>query len=119
MRFRFEDLEIWQRGAAVTGKLFKIAEALDTRKHYRFGEQLRAATLSITNNVAEGSGSDSKADFANFINTARRSVFEVANILIILTNEGYLKPLETEPLLNELAEQSRMLNAFKATVRRK
>lgn len=41
----------------------------------------RAATLSITNNIAEGSGSVSDIDFANFLNTARRSTFEVANVI--------------------------------------
>lgn len=77
-QFRFEDFEVWRRAAAVTGKLFNIADELDAARKYRFAEQLRATTLSITNNIAEGSGSGSNADFANFLNTARRSVFEVA-----------------------------------------
>jgi len=63
-QFRFQDLEIWQRGAAISGKLFKLADKLDERRYYRFAEQLRAATLSITNNIAEGSGSVSDTDFA-------------------------------------------------------
>ena len=50
--FRFENMEIWQRAADVSGPLFKLAEKLDERRCHRFGEQLRAATLSITNNVA-------------------------------------------------------------------
>jgi len=49
-RFRFESLEIWQRAAASTTSLFALAEKLDAKKFYRFAEQLRAATLSITNN---------------------------------------------------------------------
>ena len=60
MSFRFEDMQVWQRSAAITSQLFKVADTLDQRKYYRFAEQLRAATLSISNNIAEGSGSDSK-----------------------------------------------------------
>ena len=53
-------------------------------KHcYRFSEQLRAAAMSITNNIAEGSASTSDKDFAQFLNIARRSVFECVNILIL------------------------------------
>jgi len=59
-QFRFQDLEIWQRGAALSRPLFALADQLDERKRYRFAEQLRAATLSITNNIAEGSGSTSE-----------------------------------------------------------
>jgi four helix bundle protein len=115
--FRFEGMQIWQRAADISGRLFRLAEALDERRYYRFAEQLRAATLSITNNIAEGSGSASDVDFANFLNTARRSVFEVANMLILFTREGYLENNETAPLLADLAEQSRMLHAFRQTLK--
>ena len=115
--FRFESLQVWQRAADASSPLFKLAEKLDERRYYRFAEQLRAAVLSITNNIAEGSGSASDADFANFINTARRSVFEVANMLMLLTREGYLQKTETAPLLAQLAEQSKMLRAFRLSLK--
>ena len=66
--FRFQNLNIWQRAAAVSDPLFAIAEELDGRKQFRWAEQLRAAVLSITNNIAEGSGSYSKSEFAQFLN---------------------------------------------------
>jgi four helix bundle protein len=116
-QFRFENMEIWQRAAAITGRLFQLAEQMDKRKYFRFAEQLRAAALSITNNIAEGSGSVSEVDFANFLNIARRSVFEVANMLMIFTREKYLLATESGPLLFELAEQSRMILAFRRTLK--
>jgi four helix bundle protein len=79
--FRFQELQIWQCAAAFSPALFKLADHLERRRLFRFAEQLRGAVLSITNNIAEGSGSISRVDFANFLNTARRSTFEVANIL--------------------------------------
>ena len=51
-QFRFQDLEIWQRGATVSSRLFRLADALEQRRLFRFAEQLRGATLSITNNIA-------------------------------------------------------------------
>lgn len=116
-QFRFQELEIWKRGAAVSGKLFQLADELEKRRLFRFAEQLRAATLSITNNIAEGSGSLSDADFANFLNMSRRSVFEVANILMILAQDEYLPTEKIQPLLSELEEQSRMLLAFRRSLK--
>ncbi len=117
-QFRFEGLEVWRRAAGVSHELFRLANSLEQKRLYRFAEQLRAATLSITNNIAEGSGSGSKADFANFLNMARRSVFEVANILTLLAKEGLLSQTEITPILSELEEQSRMLLAFIRTLKR-
>jgi four helix bundle protein len=94
-----------------------MTRKLDERRLYRFAEQLRAATLSITNNIAEGSGSISKADFANFLNISRRSVFEVANILMVLSMNQFLSSAETEPLLSELEQESRMILAFMRTLK--
>lgn len=116
-QFRFEDLEIWQRAAAFSPGLFGLADQLDKKRLFRFGEQLRAAVLSITNNIAEGSGSISKVDFANFLNTARRSVYEVANILLLLGRNGYLKEFDTTEVISELQQESRMLLAFMKTLK--
>jgi four helix bundle protein len=116
-QFRFHNMEIWRRGADLSLRLFSLAEQLDERKFFRFAEQLRSATLSITNNIAEGSGSTSNTDFANFLNTARRSVFEVANMLLLLSRQNYLRSAEVDSLLNDLAEESRMIHAFRRTLK--
>ena len=112
MAFRFESLEVWQRAAALSPDLFAIAGVLEQRKHFRWAEQLRAAALSITNNIAEGSGSFSKPEFAQFLNITRRSVFETANILMLMSREQALQG-SPESILQELDEISRMITAFR------
>jgi hypothetical protein len=44
--WRFEDLEIWRAACDLAVKFHRIAEHLDTRRLYRYAEQLRAAGLS-------------------------------------------------------------------------
>lgn len=110
--FRLQDLEIWKRGALINGPLFALADELDQKRFYRFAEQLRSATLSLTNNIAGESGRTSKTDFANFLNSARRSVFEVAKILILLSQHNKRPAVKISPLLNDLEEESRLIPAF-------
>lgn len=117
-QFRFQDLDVWKNAAALSPELFRLADQLESRRLFRFAEQLRAATLSITNNIAEGSGSVSKADFANFLNTARRSTFEVANILFLLGENAYLKGADLQRIIASLEQESRMLLGFMRTLRR-
>ena len=57
--FRFEELKIWQFSIEISDLLFDIADNLGKQNMYRFAEQLRGAGMSISNNIAEGSGSDS------------------------------------------------------------
>lgn len=117
MQFRFQNMEIWQRGAAISAPLFRLADTLEQKHLYRFAEQLRAAVLSITNNIAEGSGSTSDAEFAHYLNIARRSVFEVANMLMLFLQQGVCGQTEVSTHLVELDEQSRMLLAFRRTLK--
>jgi four helix bundle protein len=115
--FRFEDLEVWQRAADLAIRLGAVADGLDERRKYRFAEQLRSAALSISNNIAEGSGSHSTNEFRQFLNIARRSVFECANMLLIFQRQDLMPHDNTRPLLAELNEVSRMITGLIRSLR--
>ena len=55
--FRFEQLDIWKESIEISEVLFDYADNADKKKLFKFAEQLRAAVMSISNNIAEGSGS--------------------------------------------------------------
>ncbi len=65
-----------------------------------------------TSQAKEGSGSVSDVEFRNFLNISRRSVFEVANMLILLTRNAAFQACDTAGLISQLQEQSRMTLAF-------
>lgn len=116
-QFRFQSLEIWNDAIELADKLFDIADKLDEKRLYKFAEQLRGAGMSVSNNIAEGSGSISKKDFANFLNIARRSVFENANILIILERRKLIVTDELDLLLDTLNHLSCKITNFQRTLR--
>ncbi len=111
--FRFEELQIWQRAADLAVMLDELSEDLDVQRKYRFAEQLRAAALSISNNIAEGSGSNSTADFRKFLYIARKSLFECASMLLVFQRRNLIKS-DTTSILNDLDTLSRMIVSFSA-----
>jgi len=115
-KFRFQDLEIWQLAVEIADRLFDIADDLEQRKLFRFADQLRGAGMSSPNNIAEGSGSSSKKDFANFLNIAKRSTFENANMVIMLRRRGLIDSEIESVLLEELDKLSRKISSFKKTL---
>jgi len=112
VNFRFENLVIWQRSVDISRKLFKIANSLEAKKLYRFADQLRGAGLSMPNNIAEGSGSTSKKEFVQFLNIARRSTFENANMIIIFSKEKLISEDVKDEIIQDLDELCRMITAF-------
>ncbi len=119
VKFRFEDLEIWRLAIEVADKLLNIADKLEKEKLFRFAEQLRGAAMSMSNNIAEGSGSDSNREFAQFLNIARRSTFENANILMILYKRKLILEDELDLRLKDLDHLCRKITNFKRTLRSK
>ena len=105
--FRFEDLEIWQLACEMAVECHKIADRLEQAKLYRYAEQLRAAGLSVSNNIAEGSGSLHSSEFRQFLNIARRSDFECASMLHVFRKLSILTVDETSQLLDRCDEISR------------
>ena len=117
-KFRFQDLEIWQMAIEVADELFDIADHLDKKRLYWFAEQLRGAGMSMSNNIAEGSGSSSNREFSQFLNIARRSTFENANILILLQRRKLIKKDTLENLLDKLDHLCRMITNFQKTLKK-
>ena len=114
--FRFEKLEIWKEAIILSDDLFDIAEKADAKRFYKFAEQLRAATLSISNNIAEGSGSFSDKEFSNFLNISRRSVFECANIIYIFKRRKIIEETERVTIYQKLITISKMITNFRKSL---
>ncbi|MEO8230823.1 MAG: four helix bundle protein [Ignavibacteriota bacterium] len=112
-KFRFQDLEIWQLAIEIGDSLFDIADQLEQKKLFRFADQLRGAGMSMSNNIAEGSGSFSNPEFKHYLNIARRSVFENVNILIILNRRKLLSDVELNNLFEQLDLLSRKITSFR------
>jgi four helix bundle protein len=111
-KFRFQDFEIWKESIEIGSILFDIADTLEQKKLFRFAEQLRGAGMSMSNNIAEGSGSNSKAEFKQFLNIARRSTFENANILIVLHKRNLVSATELNDVLERLDILCRKITSF-------
>ena len=115
-QFRFEDLEIWHFAIEIGDNLLDIADSLEVKRLYRFAEQLRGATMSISNNICEGSGSVSSKEFYQFLNYARRSCYECANILVVIQRRQHITEEVKQSLFDKLEHLSRKINNFQKSL---
>ena len=100
----------------MSGDIFILLNNLQSKREYVIADQLMRAFLSISNNIAEGSGSNSDKEFAYFLNIARRSVFECANILIIIEMKGTLSEVEKDVFYDKLDLISRKIQSLRKSL---
>ncbi|MFQ5595963.1 MAG: four helix bundle protein [Anaerolineae bacterium] len=91
MSFKFERLDVWKKGIEYVDAMFEIADGLPQRYQFSLGEQLRRASLSIVNNIAEGTGRDNPNEARYFFGIAKGSVYETVNIMVIIGRRGHLE----------------------------
>ena len=89
---RFEDLEAWKLGRELTMQVYSMTRESAMGRDYRFVDQMRSASVSIMNNVAEGFERGSNKDFAKFVFIARASAGEVRSMLYVALDQGYITP---------------------------
>jgi four helix bundle protein len=89
--FRFEELEIWKLSLKYADKCYYIASKFPEYERNALADQLRRAVISISNNIAEGSGSPTSKGFSAFLDISIKSTLETVNILFFATRRNYIK----------------------------
>lgn len=90
----FRKLEVYNEAVDFTVAVYKFITILPKHEQYALIDQLRRAVTSIVLNIAEGSGSSSKAEFIRFLRIALRSLYEVDAILELCVKLGYCSKLD-------------------------
>lgn len=83
MKFKYEDLEVWQIAVELIKTVYEILKKFPDNERYDLVSQGKRAVVSIALNIAEGSGRHTNRDFSLFINRAVTSLQEVDGVLKI------------------------------------
>jgi len=90
MAFKFENLEVWRLSLEYCDNIYNIADLLPGKEEYNLKTQMRKAVTSICLNIAEGSTSQSDAEFSRFLGFSIRSCIEVIGCLHLAKRRGYI-----------------------------
>jgi four helix bundle protein len=109
----FKDLVVWQRSQTFVLQIYKQFAAC---RDYGFKDQIQRASISVSNNIAEGYGRRSDRSLSYFLTIARGSAAEAESMLLLAAELGYINPTAQQRLLRELDEISKLLTAFRAKI---
>lgn len=111
--FAYESLEIWKLAVIFAREIYKITNKFPRSEVYGLTNQLRRAVVSISANIAEGSGATGTKDKLNYLDIAIKSALEVTSELRIAFELNYIDQKNLEDLYNQAETIIRKIRAFK------
>jgi four helix bundle protein len=103
---RFEDIIAWQK-AQDLGVL--VYRHFDESKDRSFRSQITRASVSVSNNIAEGFNRNSDKEFSRFLNIARASCDEVKSMTYLASRLGFIDDPTKIELIQTCEEVSRVI----------
>jgi four helix bundle protein len=119
MRTRqFRDLLVWQKSMRLVEAVYQATRSFPKEEMFGLAGQMRRAAVSVPSNIAEGQGRDSEKSFAQFLNQAMGSLYELETQLELACNLGMMVRETMDRLQEDAAEIARMLHGLRGTLRR-
>ena len=111
----FTKLTIWQKALKFAREIYYLTYQFDNKLQYNLGDQLRRSSLSISSNIAEGSGSDSIKDELKYIGISIKSAYEVLSQLYFYQD---ISNSDQEKLIDSTTQLIKQMNAYRNSKRK-
>src|SRR5215471_3646521 len=93
---KFEDLPVWKSAIDLAVRLYALTASQEFRSQRSLRDQLERATVSISNNIAEGFERGTKQELLTFLYIARGSSGEVRSMLCLIERLPGFADLKSE-----------------------
>jgi four helix bundle protein len=114
----FEDLEVYKAAREFRKAMYAVTCRLPDFEKYDLASQIRRASVSLTNNMAEGHGRYHYPDQTRFFFHSRGSLEELVDDLNVCLDENYLSHNEVAKLKEQAREVLILINAYLRFLRR-
>ncbi len=108
----YKDLLIWQRSMDLVEAIYRLTTILPSHEQFGLIGQMQRAVVSIPSNIAEGYGRQATGEYRHHLLICRGSLLELETHLLLCRRLKYLSEAETDPVLGEITEISKMLGSL-------
>lgn len=96
--------------------IYQLTSKEKFSKDFGMRDQIRRATVSVMNNIAEGFDCESKVEFARFLGIARRSAVEVQSLLYAVLDVDYIDQNEFDTHYEQARKAKALIGGFKRSL---
>jgi four helix bundle protein len=108
----YRDLQVWHKAMDLAAAVYEASKCFPREELYGLTSQLRRSAISISSNIAEGSGRNSSGEFKQFLGIARGSNYEVQTQLELASRLGLAGAQIVQPALSLSQEVGKMIYAL-------
>ena len=112
-KFSCEKLEVYEKARSLVSDIYSLQRDFPKEEMYGLGDQVRRAAVSITANLAEGSGRQSIKEKIHFIEISYGSLMEVFCELQIACDLGYIKEEQFKTIRGQFTDIAKMLSGLR------
>ena len=112
----FRELKCWQKSLELSTTIYVLTENL---KDYEIRNQIRRASVSVMNNLAEGFGRKHDKDIIRFFEFSTSSCLEIESMTYLLENLKIFEKSKIELIRNGAIEIYKMTAALSLTIKRR
>jgi four helix bundle protein len=108
----FRKLDIWNISIELATVIYEVTNTFPKSELYGITLQMKRAVVSISSNIAEGAGRQSKKEFIQFLSYAKGSCYELETQLCISKNLKFIDENEYQRLIEILVKLEKMTYAL-------
>jgi four helix bundle protein len=86
----FTDLIAWKESHRLSIAVYKLTESFPSKEVFSLVSQMRRSALSVSSNIAEGFSRQTTKEKIQFFYTAKGSLTELQNQLLLSRDVGYM-----------------------------
>lgn len=113
----YRDLRAWRESVDLAVAVYQLTEGFPRKEIYGLASQMRSAVVSISSNIAEGQGRETRGEWLQFLGHAQGSLYELETQTLIACRLGYLGRQQSVALQKLEKEVGQVLSGFIEWVR--
>ncbi len=113
----YKDLKVWRKAIDLTALVYSMTEKFPNREQFGLISQMNRASVSISSNIVEGAGRNSKGEFAQFLGIAIGSLYELETQVVIAERIKYIDKPDFGELTGKISELQKMVYGLKNTLK--
>ena len=112
-KYGFEKLQVWQDARQLVKIIYKLTAKYPSSEKFGLTNQMRRCAVSISSNLAEGTGRNSSKDQAHFYSMGYSSCLELMSQTILSLDLEFLDKEDETDIREHIELVSNKINALR------